>query len=995
MGRRSTLSGFALALLLGLLLALPALAQNPTGRLTGHVTNEGKPLPGATVTAASPSLQGTRTTVSSANGDYLFGSLPPGEYTVTFELQGLDTVRLPATVAAAQETSRDAELAVTRVKEEIVVTGNLETISEGVQSATTYTQALINQLPVNRTLEDIVSLTPGVHATGPGKGTDSQLAAFSISGAMSFESLFLVNGVVVNENLRGQPFDLFIEDAVQETTTATAAISAEYGRFSGGVVNVITKSGGNDFTGSFRTSLANQRWGAYTPLTTVQTDKTIPTYEATLGGPVAKDRLWFFLAGRQFDRTSTAMTAAPTLLPYSTGDDQKRYEGKLTAALNAQSSLIASYIKVNETQPGNSFSTILDLASVYTREVPAELASANYTGLFGQNFYLTGQYSQRKFTFENSGAPSTDLIAGTLLIARQLNNARYHSPTFCGICGPENRDNKDGLVKGSYFLSTAGAGTHELIGGLDQFKDIRRANNHQSGSDYRILGTTAVITGAGDILPVFSPGSTIIQYNPITEASQGTDFKTDSAFVNDSWRLNERLSFNLGLRYDKNDGRDSGGKLVANDSALSPRLAIVFDPKANGDWVWNASYGKYVAAIANSIADSSTAAGQPGQLRWTYNGPAISGLSQDDAIRALFNWFNSVGGIHDTKDLTQTIIPGFSTVIRGTLDSPNVQEYTLGFTKRLGSRGLVRADLIHRKFGDFYANRTDLGTGQVTAPGVRADLTLVVNDNKDLSRQYDGLDIQARYRFERFDFGGGWTISHSYGNWDGENFGSGPIPSDLPTYPEYRDARWNLPSGDLAVDQRHKVNLYGIYTPFSTEHHSLSLSLLETFLSGLPYQGLQTITFVDKTVTPAVPIIPNPGYATPPTTGLINYYFTPRAAFRTDNVLRTDVAVNYQIKFSRFDVFLSPQIINLWNAHHIDTTDSRYFNSTVLTADTGGICSHAGAGGGPGPCLPFNPFTTKPVEGVHWQKSATFGQATNPLAFQQPRTFRFSVGVRF
>jgi outer membrane receptor protein involved in Fe transport len=984
-----------LVLGLALLLAWPALAQNPTGKLSGHVTSDGKPLPGVTVTAASPNLQGTRNAVTSANGDYFFASLPPGEYSVTFELSGLDTVKLPVTVAAAQETSRDAEMAVTRLKEEIVVTGNLETISEGPQSATTFTQKLVNQLPVNRSLEDIVALAPGVHATGPGKGADSQLASFSISGAMSFESLFLINGVTVNENIRGQAFDLFIEDAVQETTTASAGVSAEYGRFSGGVVNVITKSGGNDFSGSFRTSFGNQRWQAFTPQTTTQTDKTIPTYEATLGGPALKDRLLFFAAGRQFDRTTTSNTAAPTRFPYAVEDNQKRYEGKLTAAITPSQSLIGSYIKIKETQAGNSFSTILDLASVYTRQIPAELATANYSGIFAQNFYLTGQYSQRKFTFENSGAPSTDLIAGTLLIARQLNNARYHSPTFCGICGPENRDNKDGLLKGSYFLSTAGLGTHELVGGLDQFKDIRRANNHQSGSDFRILGTTATFSGT-DILPVFSPGSTIIQYNPIAQSSQGTDFKTDSAFVNDNWRLNDRFSFNLGLRYDKNDGRDAGGKLVAKDSAISPRVAAVFDPKANGDWVFNLSFAKYVAAIANSIADSSTAAGQPATFRWTYQGPAIMGLSQDDAIRNLFNWFNSVGGINNTQFLSLVNIPGLNTVVRGSLNSPNVQEYSFGVTKRLGSRGLVRADLIHRKFADFYANQTDLSTGQVATPSGHSDLTLVINNNSRLERKYDGVDLQARYRWNRFDVGGGWTISHAYGNWDGENFGSGPIPSDLFTYPEYRQQSWNLPNGDLAVDQRHKVNLYGIYTPISTDRHSLSVSVLQSYFAGLPYQAISTIALAGAGVPPSIPAfnyVQNPGYNTPPTTGLINYYFSSRAAFRTDNVLRTDLALNYQIKFSKLDLFLSPQVINIFNGHKIDTTDSRYFNTTVLTYDNGGACPN----GDPktGRCLPFNPFTDKPVEGKNFVKSSTFGQATNPIAFQQPRTFRFSVGLRF
>ena len=86
-------------------------------------------------------------------------------------------------------------------------------------------------------------MAPAVHPSGPN-------GAYSISGAPSFESLFMVNGVTVNENTRGQPNSLFIEDAIQETTVATAGISAEFGRFSGGVINVVTKSGGNLFSGS-------------------------------------------------------------------------------------------------------------------------------------------------------------------------------------------------------------------------------------------------------------------------------------------------------------------------------------------------------------------------------------------------------------------------------------------------------------------------------------------------------------------------------------------------------------------------------------------------------------------------------------------------------------------------------------------------------------------------------------------------------------------------
>ncbi len=163
-------------------------------------------------------------------------------------------------------------------------------------------------------------------------------------------------------------------------------------------------------------------------------------------------------------------------------------------------------------------------------------------------------------------------------------STRYWSPTFCGVCAPEERDNQNVFVKGSYFLSKSGAGSHSLVFGYDGFNDRIWKNNHQSGSDYRILGTTSIVNG-GTVTPVFLSGSTIIQWNPIFLDSQGTNFRTHSVFFSDQWRINSRLSANLGLRFDRNDGANSAGDTVANDSAWSPRLGIVWDPTGDGELV--------------------------------------------------------------------------------------------------------------------------------------------------------------------------------------------------------------------------------------------------------------------------------------------------------------------------------------------------------------------------------------------------------------------------
>ncbi len=164
---------------------------------------------------------------------------------------------------------------------------------------------------------------------------------------MSFENLFMINGVVVNENIRGQPLDLYIEDAIQETTTSTSGVSAEYGRFQGGVVNMLTKSGGNRFSGSFRANLSSDSWqssnaGELTP----ERDDTVNTiYEATFGGFILRDKLWFFTAGRDLS-TSATQTTYLTNIEFPQTSEQTRLEGKLTWSITPNHRLIGSYAEI-------------------------------------------------------------------------------------------------------------------------------------------------------------------------------------------------------------------------------------------------------------------------------------------------------------------------------------------------------------------------------------------------------------------------------------------------------------------------------------------------------------------------------------------------------------------------------------------------------------------------------------------------------------------------
>ncbi len=274
----------------------------------------------------------------------------------------------------------------------------------------------------------------------------------------------------------------------------------------------------------------------------------------------------------------------------------------------------------------------------------------------------------------------------------------------------------------------------------------------------------------------------------------------------------------------------------------------------------------------------------------------------------------------------------------------------------------------------------------------------MVENTNALTRKYLAAQFQYSYRFPFNVFtGGGYTWSRLTGNFEGENLGSGPITAsfDFPefiSYPQFR------PTGYLSADQRHRARAWVGYD-FAASFGNISVTALERFDSGRPYGTVSTIaTVLNPNTNPPTYYVPNPGYAVPP--GNSTYYFTSRHAFRTDNITETDLALSLNVKvFKYVELFVRPELLNVFNEKGFTGgrigTDS---NTSVFTADN--QASYA----------PFNPYTTTPVPcpqrsttnsnrcavpGSNYQLGPSFGQAVAAAAYQLPRTFRFSVGIRF
>ena len=976
----------AVALLFSVVLCFAALAQSsPSGTLTGKVTSQDTPIPGVTVTLTSPNLQGTRTAITSAAGDYLFPNLPPGRYTVTFDLEGMQRVQRQAAVTAARTEVLDVDLRPTAMAEAITVTAEMPMSAalESTQVSTNFDQDLIEKLPVGRTLTAVTLLAPGVAPTGPGGN-------LVISGAMSFDSLYLVNGAIVNENLRGQPHNLFIEDAIQETTVMTAGISAEYGHFTGGVVSAVTKSGGNDFSGSFRTSFTNESWTEETPLTIDQSDDTNEVYEGTLGGPFFRDRLWFFGAGRAAktsDIRQTTMGAARagdtgvSPITYPHGTDEMRLEGKLTASITPKHNVVASYIDVDAVETNQHFDVVMDLASLNAeRETPNTLFSVNYNGALTSNFFVEAQYSEKDYAFLGGGSRFDDLIRGTIILDR-ARGTRYNSPTFKYKPEGEQRNHELFNAKLTYFWSTRQYGSHDIKLGFEDFSEVRAVNNYQSGSDYRISVASTIIRD-GQIFPRMLGGATgtntRIIWTPIFVLSEGSDYASQSVYLNDRWTLSDRWTFNVGARYDKNDAISGDHTFqIADDSNISPRVGVQYDVLANGRFIVNASFGQYVGRLAEGVGNDVDPAGRNASFQWNYRGPSINSdvnaptsslVPTDRAIQMIFDWFFANGGAN-LRPFRSVSIPGIDTRLDPDgLVSPNVKEWTIGGGAQLG-RGYVRADVIFRNWDDFYASFIDRSTGTVTDEfGNRYDLAVVQNDSDLYDREYTAVQTQFNFRvLPRLNLGGTYTWSRLVGNVTGEDSGSGPVTGVAGEYPEYRQESWNYPTGYLTGDRRHRLRAWASYD-LPTGFGDFNFSLLQHFDSG-------GRTSLDGSIDPR-PYITNPGYQIPPAS--VSYFFGGRGAIKTDDVTRTDLSLNYSKRFGAVEVFVQPELLNIFNELAVEG-----FNEEVLTAlDDDDLQA-------------FNPFTETPVEGVHYRRGENFGKPTLESSYQQARTFRVSLGVRF
>ena len=954
-------------------IAGPAMAQGQqSGTLGGRMSSaDSLGLPGATVTVSSPALQGVRTTVTDINGVYSIPGLPPGEYIVKFEMDGMSTVERHAAIPLGGVVIMDQVLSIAPVSELVVVHGAKPAPVSSPAGAFNVRAEQFSLMPTARTPFGLAELAPGLTDNTP---NNNQV---TIGGAFAYDNVFLMNGVDINDNVLGQPNALFIEDAIEEVQVLTSGISAEYGRFSGGVVNVITKSGSNQFAGALRTNLTSPSWSVETPYEksagTTRASKLSPTYEFTLGGPVMRDRVWFF-GGTRIERTTTQGTFAQTRLPYTSHNDNTRYEAKLTGTLADGHTLQGTFIDNTTDLVQPAFGGSIDPAAMTTPSTLNRLFAATWRGALGARTFATAQYSQKNWKLQNAGGSSTNVFDSPILTRGTTpglpGGLQYNAPYFDST-DPEERNNHQLTGSVSRMFSGRRTGSHEVKAGFEYFVSTRVGGNSQTSTgyvfqtDYKLdAASRPELDANGNLIPRFVPGTSRVQvWQPLRGAR--IDLTTASLFVNDHWVVAPRLTLDLGLRFESVGSEATGGIESVDVQTLVPRMAASYDLTGDGRTILQGTYGHYAGKYNDVQFSRNTNVGNADRYVAQYTGPAGEGAGFAPGFDPA-NYTVSLSGTFPTANV----------FFAGDLQSPLTREFSLAVAREIGRAGWARAAYVSREATDFVEDFITIDGGQTTVS--RNGLTGVFDNsiyrNTDLAqRQYRGIDLQSMYRFGgSMSVNAQWTVQlENDGNFEGEAANNPATPSLIGDYPEIYVAERSFPTGRLDDFQRHKVRVWANYAVDMGQFGRLDVAPLYR------YNSPRTFSLVAASVPlTAQQAASNPGYVRLPASQPV--FFGVRGSQEFEDFALVDLGVTYGVPvWQSFRPWVKVEVLNLLNNQQLISWD------TSVTADMAGPKDANG--------LPLN-----------YVAGPNFGKATSNANFARPRqgmdggrTLILAAGIRF
>lgn len=853
-----------------------AAAQTSTsGDITGVVRDpSGAPVAGATVVANGP--QGARATTTDANGSYLIEFLNPGSYDVTATAQGFQPVtqRAVSIRLGARSSVNLAVAPMAETEETITITAAAPTVDVGTTSTSTNIGAdIIGSIPTSRTFAGLVALAPGVVSGG-----DLGYGNPSISGSSALENSYIVNGVNITNQGYGSSGSYSIVygslgsgvnfDFIDAVQVKSAGFEAEYGEATGGIINVTTKRGTNDFHGSIFGNLSpevlesERRQRYFTTGNAIIGKDASQDVGVTLGGPIVKDKFFFFAA---VNPQSTSLTArAPSDGPYplkalgfeTRRRDRTSYAGTLSWNVVANHTLeLSAFGDPGVSQQG--FQSTGDLLAQSTAKYSAlEFGGNNqilrYTGVLGSFMSIEGHIAHAQNIFAQTFPSSSD--------QDQFRDNRNPAQTIRGggvgyYEKSQVGDNTEYSLKATNYVNLAGR--HEIKYG-GNYQDVRwNANINRSGSP------GATFTDEQGNLQTFTTGKSYnISYaadgvTPIYRVSRGnysdpnrkTTTQYTAIFLQDKYSPISTVTIDLGLRAEQQKLVGSGvghlGYTFKFADNLAPRLGASWDYTGKGRGKLFAHYSKYIEKIPNDIAVRSLS--------------TELGVSRVDYFSNDFTAANQIpeGTVPDKTGSTAHVITNGSEptqIAKGT-KSATEDEVTAGVeyepveTVNFGMRyihrqvGRVLEDYALNAYEDVVAGTADFGPYVVGNPGTSLNSTCppaYPNCWVAPKRNYDALEFTVDKRLTtNWQVLGSYRLARLFGNYEGlyrnDNGQSDPNISSNFDFPNNTPAMKSLgASGPLNTDRTHVFKMAGSYMT----NFGLNAGAFFTFQSGIPKNAL-------------------------------------------------------------------------------------------------------------------------------------------------------------
>ena len=873
-----------------LLAATPLMAQEQTASIIGSVTDpSGAVLPGVTVEAVRTPGGNRFSTQTDAGGNFRFASIPSGTYTVTATLSGMEPASIRNVEARLGTSPRvDLKLGLSAVSETISVTAEAPVVDVTTSATATSIRAeSFERLPRGRDFTSIV--TQAASASNESKG-----GGISIDGATALENRFIVDGVDTTDPQNGGTGKRVITDVVEEVQVKSAGYEAEFGGATGGVINVVTKSGTNDFSGTVTGYIRDRGWnGAERPALQNNTTGTAPEYFTanedeqtiiepgfTIGGPIVRDRIWFFGAYHpsynEVDRSVT--NAAGQTFEFAQTTDQDNIVANIngnigTRALFKVTANMTGGETENPTLPNRNGRTVPSAASAANFQTGQTDIGENdaYSGFFDfiptPMWYLSARGGQMKTNFYQEGISTARYDWFWQGSPTVFPDAPAGSPAQGFISVPTNSATQyDKFERNNFSFESSVfptfAGSHNIKAGV-QWETVTNdvlAGNQNTVYRYQWNRNDNFFGQRG---PYGAVGVYLFQTLGEVES------ENTAVFVQDSWNtMNNRLTLNLGVRAEREriPDYDGVGEPFAIefdwDEKIAPRFGFAYDLFGNARTKVYGSYGRFY-----DITKLDLARGSFGGDKWVWHAFGLNtpdykqvnctGVSNDhSAPPPTCSNATYLGSIDLRHPSTDAIDPD--------LKPMTSQEYTIGAQHELGNNMAVGVRYVHK---ELLRAIEDLGTLIALPNGGFAESYTIGNPGFGLSttatadipgfpkavRDYDGLELEFTKRFlNRWGLHASYLYSRLYGNYSGlassdeAQFGVGRTDPNVARWGDVVSSLFDASGskepveGRLATDRPHQfkaqlsyafpwnttlgVNQYvGSGTPVSTQmlHHGV------------------------------------------------------------------------------------------------------------------------------------------------------------------------------